>query len=579
MSLLAATAPERAPNGDFGGRSFQAVGGAPTGIRATGPGFPGAANTPGQGIGAPEILRDTPGRRTDATVQYNCVVPMGPKFSREHAETEGLHPGALCFVHNDESLEKSGRYGPDKMQRLVSYEHLASHLGGSTMRVPGVTGEDIQEAREVQTARGYPDAVQVIELRSDYQVIPLEAKWYENRTGYVDALETGPPSINLLSFPYLITVDAARNTQQMLQSPFISAWLKTPFLMWAVEQSDASYGTWESVRDNPFGTDGPPWSTTRDAEVRRVNGGPEYAAEQTLEPIEKFADLDDMPQMQAYRMYIEHQLDGAGLDGACVNAFRAHGIVIYKFATQGKDIDAEIELDYRQNGIFNVCIQGKTLSAPFTSFATAARNSHKRQKRLVTLPRDRMYIVVVGRLNLTGKGNEIPQRNMGQRPPNGQSVIDHIRYERTTSEEFLQKMRYRMSIEKGSFLRENEVILGAWRIGSVVDNAASRAMPSGSPTSALGLQAMGITLQVGIRWVTSYELHETYYMDLTETASYEPEMGTAVVGADEPARQPNAVNAELTRRAEEFIKYHNELKGLSALGGSGNTPPPFGAPA
>lgn len=553
--MLAATAPERAPNGDFGGRSFQGVSGAPTAMRAVAPGFPGAANTPGAAIGAPSILRDTPGRRTDATVQYNCVVPMGPKNSRENAETAGLIPGALAFVHNDDSLQLRGRFGPDKMQRLVSYEHLASQIGepGTT----GITSDELREAIGVKNARAYPDAVQVCELRSDYQVIPLQANAYSD------------PEIRKMldSLSYVITsITDLRNTDPMqmgqelslgVRMPWMTAWLASPFLMWADQG-----GAWWNRPDK--GGNGPDWNAGLN-EVVRTNDAFEGGEQ---EQDDRYADWDDMPQKKAYRTLIYDALDGeGGAEG--INRFRAHGIVIYKFATQGKDVDAEIELDYRQNGIFNLCVQGKTLSSSVVSFATTARDSSKRQKRLVTLPRDRMYIVVVGRLNPTGKGLNEPPRPGSGGPGEGTPCIDHIRYERTTSEEFLQQMRFRMSYDKGSFLRENEVILGAWRLGSVTDNAASRALPSGSPTSAMGLQAMGVTMQVGIRWVSSFELHETYYIDLTEPSAYDVEQGTANLDGSLAAGVPaSIVQKEYARRAAAFLR-HNEPLGVPGGGGGG----------
>lgn len=574
MSLLAAVQPERAPNGDFGGRSFQGVNGPPSAMRATAPGFPGAPNVPGSQIGTPGTLRDTPGRRSDATVQYTCVVPMGGPIER--AETEGLRAGTLAFVYNDTGLEARGRMGPDKMTRLVSYDHLAAHVTGP--KVPdGLTADQINQAMQTKQMRGYVDDVQVIEVRSDFQHLPL------------------PPAV-----AQFLAVPLDNNAQD------INSFLKSPFLMWKARpfyaagvgrdgvnvdvdgMATVAWDNWnERVLDadgnpillpTPFdelGMQGVPRDPFSDLDAMRADGFPNlqgsdsYAAglEANREEgarvvararagdlqVEPYADDEEQGPHAAYRTLVYNPLFDED-DGADRHVYKPHGVVIYKYSTQGSDTPAEQVLDAMQNGIFNLCVMGHTLSASFNQFATAARNSSKRQRRLVTLPRDIMYIVVVGRFNPESLG--VPGLE-GNAP-----CIDHIRYERTTSEEFTAKMRYRMCINKAnSFLRANEVILGAWRLGSVIDNAASRMMPAGSPHSFSGLASNGVTLSVGINWVSSFELHEKYWVPPSDDNYAEDDIGSFAMGvppSESAAAYREAVNRvqqkEMERRASEFQK-------------------------
>ena len=583
MSLLAAVQPDRAPNGDFGGRSFQGVAGPPTGLRTTAPGFPGAPNVPGSQLGIPATLRDTPGRRSDATVQYTCVVPMGGPL--EMAETAALKAGSLAFVYNDTGLESRGRLGPDKMTRLVSFDHLASHVTGA--RQPqGLTEAQIARAQTVKRERAYPDAVQVIEAKSNFQHLPLGDR----------------RDAQYLAFPRNVR-DAAG----------LASWLKTPFLMWKALPFPAALANnrdlltmdnmplvpWDEWQDAVVAEDGQVRLVPMRLDELGMQGVPRDPLKDLLamqgddvtllagadvmvdpEPaqfrsnvakartgqlvVEEYADREEQDANRAYRMLIYNPLLDE-IEGSDVHVYKPHGIVIYKYSTQGSDTPAEQALDAMQNGIFNLCVMGHTLSASFTEFATAARNSSKRQRRLVTLPRDIMYIVVVARLNLNSMGTPDAAR--------GTACFDHIRYERTTSEEFNAKMRYRMSISKAdSFLRENEVILGAWRLGSVIDNAASRMMPAGSPHSFSSLASNGVTLSVGINWVSSFELHERYWVPHNSLDFAEDDRGSPAVAGDP---QYGAVrDAELRRR---MVAFTAEIRRIREAEEAIRNPPPSAA--
>jgi hypothetical protein len=720
--------PERAPNGDFGGRSFQGNPGAPPGVPGAPPGFWGADDSPAGGaFGAPTILRDTPGRRSNVTVQYSSVVPISTP--RQVAETSQLLAGQLAFTYTqkeDRMLSRRGSAGGDKMHPLVTYVYLSQHLvaapslGEKATTIFGGTGspfrnafapEELKQAADTSFARGYNDAMQVIEgpgysnaqviflglpnnekntlqeaddrgagnegddNYGEYEMVNLTQLGLSTNTQARQAAATSgatfygrtlckhlcvPTHRDITELLVILTskanlADVLRDTldrsnsvndaaesvdvltpgqqmQLLVATNTFAGWLMSPFLMFAtpdpfgvsdVGSSDDVFtvnylydlsahskddlGEWDIRGENEdaakplslpaqlafrFGAQGVPRdrrvdidAMARDAvgntglgatlhgasaenelppavvaqlrdsladntgnieskssetrgKARRKIVKCIYASDDTLEvsatdDVAQYASIDEMPHNLAY-----HRLVGDRLfaDDGSINRFRPSGTVIYRYTTSGGDVEADAVLESAQHGIFNLCVQGHTLSASFTGFASAVRNSNKRTKRLVSFPRDEMFIVVIGRLNLFHLG--LHKAHMTEEssanpmmPPEANSfsenwqiegspvweailntpAIDHIRYERSTTDEMHRMSPTRLATTKDGYLAADEVILGAWRIGSVIDNAASRMLPPGMATPSAALSQMGVTLTLGIRWVNSYELQERFF--------------------------------------------------------------------
>ena len=665
MSL--SVVPERVPNGDFGGRSFQGNSGDPSGFAGAPPGFPGAPNRVGAALSQPTILRDTPGRRSNATIQYACTVPVRTKL--EKAQTKNLVHGELAFVYNNDSDGASLRTtgAGDKLTRLAAYTHMSAHVAlckdpegpngaagspgpaanvdrraGSDLANLGLESQDVAAAADVATARRYPDWVQTAEIYSNFQALPLtldrgslemnvssplgsaadechvsdELTRAMRRFSDDVLLRTGPGQKAYLDYArrsaqaevpglaqaysnalgsYLCvprTPEEARNGLATLGSGVggdnifrdrTLGFLLSPFLMWHYGDDQPEQFNWVADLGVPdfsqdsennslgWGLTGVPRDLRVDLltmmrddvvaegyfrgnddqevanalmSVRKVllegssrdfyqeiydNGEGEVRPEKTPDKRGRsgaqqlrYADEHAMPQWEAYNLLIEQPLfDPDG--GTC--RFQPHGTIICRYVTDN-DSNVDAHMEAIENGLVNVCVQGHSMSAAFSGFASALRDSSRRARRLVTMPRDVMYIVCVGRLNLGCVGHDTSVSNslsenryvadgpLSRLEPSelrNRACFDHIRFERTTSEELRKHSQDRLSVAKGGFLRANEVILGAWRLGSVVDSAASRLKPAGGMSASNDPNTMSVTLSVGIRWVSSFELHEQFF--------------------------------------------------------------------
>jgi len=469
--LMRTILPQRAPNGDFGGRSFQSSGGPPVNLRADPIGFPGAPDVPrGNTLGVPEILRDTPGRRSNVTVQYARVVPTGVwdesyRNYRHTSETESLTAGELAFVVNDDKINKRGKNN-EKMARLASIDYVVSPQQGTT----DGGGHLIAVEQMHQLTHG------------------------NNARPEVVLAET---TLDLFNLPNT-TDDETKEFQ------------RTPFLVWR---------GWDRVA-NEDGT-GPSSQTPYNKGLLNDGDKTEYDDLTRVRDLWEliYTSVDQRERSQTAtnenptnsinppgdnEVFVRDRRSGL-LDVNCMGKFRPDGFVLYKFSTEG-DAAMEAMMDARQNAMYNIVIGGH---ATVTSWVVYEQHT-MRQRRLLTMPRDAIYLLVTGRF--VKKGDTIGEQEAQY------SRFEDLRYVRSTSEE-LHRMSSGGRLSAGNVqLRPDSVVLGAWRLGSVVDNAAARSMPQGAINPIDVKSTMAITVSTSIRWVTSYELHETYWHETKDSA-------------------------------------------------------------
>lgn len=720
----------RPPNSDFG---FRPTAGAPSNLRTETPAFPGAPNAPpASTIPVPEMLYDTSGKRSNATVTYHCVVPMDGNFSydeghrrvetNQYQKTKHLRPGQLGFTYPDSQLGRRMGSGTEKMKQLVSFPYLSSATAAAdksnwTNKAPDGRGFiadnggnllPSEDARRDQTNLydwvAADGVKQMLQEESGHQVLLIPEMSY--------CFPRGPPGV------------ADANAQQVNNSAATTAFRMTPFLMWtdiylannlerldgefpwlqyAIEhisdegrtaekvnnystrplpvdssgdsaanlhatataaqtQGKAPYEllhvpvatqggklvpdlTASGIRADSYGPVRFGYSATKlmakYAEDGQLNGKPK-ACTVPVNELERtkqlWSDLyyeNDNPLTTGAAQDPSARIVRAGLlsrrDSNGVGRFVPDGVVLYKYSTQGDNDQEEAELDDRQNGVYNMVVSGHALFTAWSELPMLDQNfPHplgRASRRLVTLPRDIIYVVVTGIVaecvdlntdktlrshsgtpieggfNKTTAGqyavpasgkvipdgrvaaqfnacierarrvvdasaltaeniqdewdsvpaSEEPESTFFKRPDNDEKLraswqtlseqdggpqdyknafhlpferveyarknlvrrIISIRYQRTTSHELAEMCHARCQRSKGSFLGPREVILGAWRIGSVVDSAASRPV---IPSSALGVprtsslpQLQGLTISTGIRWVSSFELHDLYW--------------------------------------------------------------------
>lgn len=458
--MISRVQPERAPNGDFGGRSFQGVNGPPTSLRGGPVPFPGAPNEPGSEIGEPNVMRDTAGRRSNVTIQYSRVVPMGSKLQK--LETKALKPGVLAWTSDDEHMQKRSGRGVERMYKLTSWNWLQAEdtLAPLPTDTAIAAKHPPREASEQKGGKRQRHAL---------------------REGGITeaALHLTPKAVGVFA------LDAERND--------------SPFLMWK---------GWSG------GTPRTPLRSTGElgggVGVRPVEYE-DLVKVKLLWNLIYETDVDDDYYKSLEKEGLISEVSQGLLSKDVMGTYKPDGFVLYKYSTEGMDSVAEDELDRAQNGLFNIVVGGHAMVTSWAVFdhlsepdqgttpdgGTSSDKKGKSVKRLVTLPRDTLFIVVKGRWALTEGGD---------------GWFVDLRYVRSTSEELMKNSKNRLDSTTNVALASNEIVLGAWRIGSVIDSAASRTRPStfaSAPTTPA--QTMGLTVSVGIRWVTSYALHDMFH--------------------------------------------------------------------
>ena len=514
--MISGIGPERTPNGDFGGRSFQGVGGPPTSLRGAPVPFPGAPNKPGSDIGEPNIMRDTAGRRSNATVQYSRVVPMGSKAQK--LETEGLQPGVLAWTSNDERMQKRAGRGVERMYKLTSWNWLQSEV----MLQPPPQGGAV--------AGRPPRAPGDLGPRQRHAV----------RDG-----GTGEVGVELTA--------GAAEYFQLNRPAMVGGVLASPYLMWGPRDGALPIRSSADVIDN--------------TEYDMLN------PVRTLWHVLYETPDDDDREEAAFRDKLRREdlllpeglVPPRLLSREVMGGYTPDGFVLYKYSTEGADSVAEGELDDAQNGLFNIVVGGHALVTSWAVFDPVERpygavQGSKKSKRLVTMPRDTLFIVVKGRWLKNGDDD-------------GGWFVD-LRYVRSTSEELMRNSTNtrRLGPDTNVDLKEDEFVLGAWRIGSVIDSAASRTRPSSFATAPVTpTQAMGLTVSVGIHWVTSYALHDMFHQ--REVIAEPP---PRVVAAERERRREDVAREAAERRvaADEAAGAARRRRSAERDGGRGGM---FGA--
>jgi hypothetical protein len=236
----------------------------------------------------------------------------------------------------------------------------------------------------------------------------------------------------------------------------------------------------------------------------------------------------------------------------CLGNFSPAGFVLYKYSTAGMDEISEKMLDASQHGLFEIVVGGLSTVTEFAFNHERYMNERlhgcgdkdinvyptlEEKRRLRTSTLDELYVLVVG----------VVIHRTVENFMNGESVpgTKNLRLVRCTSEELYKystpdpyteeinesdevtkissndKWFEDYGIEhppssqfrrmKSAGLHRNELILGGWRIGKVLDTAATRMMPGYTQNAVLDPSTFGVTVDVDIEWVSSIDLHDKYW--------------------------------------------------------------------
>jgi hypothetical protein len=450
------------PNGEMNGLTYQPNSGIPTAFQGRRPDFStfARATAPITNVSDPgPMLNNRPGNESNATIQYARVVPLINDFDR--AVVRNLNRGVLCFVVS---------LNPRDDPLVISELTVADTLNGKTS-VSGSLGNRTRgkaQGQEVSEIVGWPFLSET--TMDDRDTMRINGTTYQNPTYGMMTQNatiafanrsilklTGNPSgpdIDLSKFYSFIDLNSFNN----------SAFL-------APKTSIANPPLWTNVLRDP----------TRAAM--------------------KDVPYEQLPMVMEYNKLTQRLLDANDSIGALV----PDGMIINKYETED-DAMKEAVLDASQHGLFNVAVAGHSLCTSWASF------EGKRKRDGLTFPRHELYILIVAtpaKLDTTIVSSKPtnPKTPIGAIDP-GSDAFVNIRFQRANTNQMYNLSKMRKESDEESLVKPHEIVIGAWRIASVIDTAASKLDVDGVPLQAKSSYAL--TTSVRIRWVTALELFEKY---------------------------------------------------------------------
>lgn len=452
------------PNGEMNGLTYQPNSGIPTAFQGRRPDFStfARATAPPANVSDPgPMLNNRPGNESNATIQYARVVPLINDFDR--AVVRNLNRGTLCFVVS---------LNPRDDPLVVSDLKVMDTLNGKNV-VSGSLGNRTRgkaQGQEISEIVGWPF---LSEMTMDNRpTLRLNGGTYQNPT-YGMSTQNATIAFANRSIMTLVgnaaspTVDKTKfysfvGNNEFLQSAFLAPIPVVPNTdVWSgVLRNQAT----ASMKDMPY---------------------------------------EELPTVKEYSKLTQRLLDANESIGAVV----PDGMIINKYDTE-KDAMEEAVLDASQHGLFNVAVAGHSLCTSWASF------EGKRKRDGLTFPRHELYILIVGSpaqlsKTLVAKPTN-PTAPLGATTDFSTTMDSfvNIRFQRANTNQMYELSKMRKSNNPDSLIKPYEIVIGAWRVASVIDTAASKLDVEGVPLQVKSSYAL--TTSIRIRWVTALELFEKY---------------------------------------------------------------------
>lgn len=497
MSILSAVRPINTTESELGGAAYTRAGN-PVGVPQTLPAFPGVdAKIPT--VPDSTLLYDRPGKQTNATVQYNRVVPMASPRAR--AETEGLDiPGTLAWniaydppgelgigVSSVIDLDPAyigtaaGARGPQtainalrtaygdtspigKLDRLVTQNYITSVVKPAD--IPVSAGTPYRDVFGTQSRQRITHMINVASRTSadDYGQVGLNMDFTRNADNTINN------NINQLGDAPLgkflndtLLYSNLRNTPLVGSTLYIgdtgmavardgfaltpAAMATSPFLLplhyadYAAAQPRFAHTT------EAFPVTGYTYTCGRAA--TRIESAYERTGkdDETLyNPFHAEFHCSDDVRMRLYQAF-EGNFAGL-LSPFGIGPWKPDGFVINKYSTYGLDKEAEAALDAQQHGLYNICVGGQVIATQFSSRRQPADSvlahsvayksvldSMLQAQRLLTLPGDSVYVLVIGQV--TQDSDPIVDGGT-PRGPDGANRLVNVRLALSTSHDMDQ---------------------------------------------------------------------------------------------------------------------------------------------
>lgn len=447
------------PNGEMNGLTYQPNSGLPTAFQGRRPDFSTFARAtaaPANVTDPGPMLNNRPGNESNATIQYARVVPMINDFDR--AVVRNLKRGALCFVVS---------LNPRDDPLVLSDLKVTDTLNGKTS-VSGSLGNRTRgkaQGQEISEIVGWPFLSEM--TMDDRQKLRVNGADYQNPTYGMLTQNATIALANRSILMYVGSGGAPTIDPTVFYSFNNVTYGKSAFLV--PKPMVANTMTWEGVlRDNSI-------AAMRDLPYQ------------------------ELPLVKEYNKLTQRLLDANESIGALV----PDGMIINKYETDDNPME-EAVLDASQHGLFNVAVAGHSLCTSWASF------EGKRKRDGVTFPRHELYILIVGTpaelsTTLSPKPTNPTQPIGALTSPN---AFVNIRFQRANTNQMYTLSKMRKSNDADALIKPHEIVLGAWRIASVIDTAASKLDVDGVPLQVKSSYAL--TTSIRIRWVTALDLFEKY---------------------------------------------------------------------
>ena len=448
--------PNRDFNSDFGGRSFQSTAGPPTGLRGEQPSY-GASNVPGNAIPSPEVLRDTSGRRSNATIQYNRVVPASTDAEKEFIKDAS--GGTLVFAHHPKASGISEKgFGTERPTRIVSLPYLLSKKKSGDGNVA-----------HPYYPEGFAQLNRTSETAGDFARVAFDSTFHVDGGGYYVEDKA------VLYLVALSTYVASKMSPALDSNEWanLRQGLRNVFVPYNIPQ-----GYFDTVLESIDAQD-------------TISDALHYAKQRYIAKV-LYDETDG----------ILNKLDRCTPDGA----------VLYRYSSSNTP---DIEFDAQQNALYNIVISGHAMLTSWAQYEPT--NPASLSSKLRTGPRDTLFVLLVATVFSTSEtGHQVKDADdwsagltdkvrddiEDKKVP----VLSNFRLVRSTSEQLQNSKSYAAKKTARIFTTNHDIIIGAWRIGSTIDSAASRL----DGASKFAPQTSGITASLGIRWVDASTLAKTF---------------------------------------------------------------------
>lgn len=518
--------------------------GPPTGIpngQIPPPGVPGGPLP--SSVGG-DLLYDRPGRFTNATIQYAYVCPRQTENSMNETATLD-HQGMLAWTMQYQPISTRielltgnpagamkglrkrlsllggrSRMTADTLSQLQSHDYLCKKVSIEDVRTD-LSKVENETYRKLFGGGARQRVTHMLNTTNENPGVPLDSvqdpslrNWIQNH-GYQqpddNPLKFGLDDDQLECTPFLIHNDHFK--PEMIESLKSGVGWKSDDWLRSVFGPSKTFKGSENKR--PL------------AAIFQLKPHPDADYKTQCKPYEddmiKSTPLLENPYSDGhYLLYDAFYYSETGLLSELgIGPFQPAGITINKEATFGNsDLDAQFDAKY--NALYNLAVKGQARTVQWSAYKQQDEDPDffYRRRLMRTLPGDHLYILVIG--EVVRKGNKV----VGGTTKFTDDRLVNLRFELSNSEELRtgscplfgadsksQSKQYETR-RLAHLLKPQEVIVGAWLIGTVVDSAASRPI---APHSMLKSEPFerygdhGLQIDMMMQWLSSWDMHCRYW--------------------------------------------------------------------